>query len=464
MRAARAEVIDDRHRRARRLRSGSVPGADFVEQHQRRQRQARSIDDDVGDVRRERAEAGRDRLLVADVGEDATGTPAAAIRPPPGSCRPACAISGSRPAVFSATVLPPVFGPVMTSTRVGGISMMSTGTSAPSGSLATVVRSHARPTPGISSGWRAARSSRRPSVDERRLDAVDDRSRSAPSPAARRARSPTSTSRCRSSARRAERVGQRQQDAPDLLGLLLLERDDVVVDLDRAERLEKQARAARRAAVHDARNRGAVLGAHHQHVAAVALGDDLLLQVLRRVLAAQVRLERAAQPRALLAQPIADALQLAGSHGRRPRPTGRSCRRTSAISRLNDAAGSTIAREDRERRRARGGRPVRRRLDRLEEVGERERAAAARARGLRPRAHRGSRPDPSARAAGAPVSARKRAVSVVAASAAATAAASSAAAARRGAPRPSASARAAGPRRRCDRIRGPSGRRGAWNS
>ena len=54
----------------------------------------------------------------------------------------------------------------------------------------------------------------------------------------------------------------------------------------------------------------AMLGLHDQHVAAVALGDDLLLQVLRRVLAAQVRLERAAQPRALLAQPIADALQL----------------------------------------------------------------------------------------------------------------------------------------------------------
>ena len=51
----------------------------------------------------------------------------------------------------------------------------------------------------------------------------------------------------------AERVGQREQDSPDLLGLLLLERDDVVVDFDRAERLEKQARAARRRAVDDAR-------------------------------------------------------------------------------------------------------------------------------------------------------------------------------------------------------------------
>ena len=38
----------------------------------------------------------------------------------------------------------------------------------------------------------------------------------------------------------AERVGQRQQDAADLLGLLLLERDDVVVDLDGPERLENR--------------------------------------------------------------------------------------------------------------------------------------------------------------------------------------------------------------------------------
>ena len=47
-----------------------------------------------------------------------------------------------------------------------------------------------------------------------------------------------------------------------------------------------------------------------QHVAAVSLGDDLVLQVLRRVLAAQVRLERAAQPRLLPPQPVANASQL----------------------------------------------------------------------------------------------------------------------------------------------------------
>ena len=107
----------------------------------------------------------------------------------------------------------------------------------------------------------------------------------------------------------AERIGQRQQDAANLLGLLLLERDDVVVDLDGAERLEKQAGAAGGGAVDDAGDRGAVLGADHQHVAAVAIGDDLLLQVLRRVASAQKSVERRPQLRALLPQPIADARQ-----------------------------------------------------------------------------------------------------------------------------------------------------------
>ncbi len=108
----------------------------------------------------------------------------------------------------------------------------------------------------------------------------------------------------------AKRVRQREQDAADFLRFLLLERDDVVVDLDGAERLEVEAGAARRRAVHDARNRRPVLGLHDDHIAAIALGDDLILQVLRRVLAAQVRLKRAAQTRALLAESIANDSEL----------------------------------------------------------------------------------------------------------------------------------------------------------
>ncbi len=45
-----------------------------------------------------------------------------------GTCSPACAMAAKRPAVLSATVLPPVLGPATMSTRVGGSSRTSTGT------------------------------------------------------------------------------------------------------------------------------------------------------------------------------------------------------------------------------------------------------------------------------------------------------------------------------------------------
>ncbi len=52
-----------------------------------------------------------------------------------------------------------------------------------------------------------------------------------------------------------------------------------------------------------------MLRSHHQDVAPVAIGDHLLLQVLRRLALAQERLEGGPQPAALLAQPVADAGQ-----------------------------------------------------------------------------------------------------------------------------------------------------------
>ena len=45
-----------------------------------------------------------------------------------GISKPACAMSGSSPKAFSATVLPPVFGPEMTSARVGGVIVRFDGT------------------------------------------------------------------------------------------------------------------------------------------------------------------------------------------------------------------------------------------------------------------------------------------------------------------------------------------------
>src|SRR4029077_15019138 len=57
--------------------------------------------------------------------------------------------------------------------------------------------------------------------------------------------------------------------------------------------------------VHDAGNRAAVLRLDDEHIAAVPLGDDLLLEILRGLLPAQIRLERAAQARPLFAETLA---------------------------------------------------------------------------------------------------------------------------------------------------------------
>ena len=129
---------------------------------------------------------------------------------------------------------------------------------------------------------------------------------------------------------------------------------------------------------------GAMLGADDEHVAAVAIGDDLLLQVLRRVLAAQVGLERAAQPRALLAQPIADAPQL------RARIVHDLAGGIDLAADVGDlrlerrGRRRRCAREERERAARRGGSPAHVASTEARNVGERRAAAAARARGPRP--------------------------------------------------------------------------------
>ena len=115
----------------------------------------------------------------------------------------------------------------------------------------------------------------------------------------------------------------------------------------------------------------AVLGAHDEHVAAVAVGDDLVLQVLRRVLAAQVRLERAPQARPLLAQAVAHRLQLgagvvdhlAGRLDLVPRLGDLAAERRPAFGQGLRAAETACA----VRRMARAGG-----LDRLEELGQAE--------------------------------------------------------------------------------------------
>ncbi len=86
---------------------------EFVEQHQRLRRGGARDEIDVGDMRRKRGEILLDGLVVADVGEHRVEyRQLGAV----GRNRiPDCAISASSPTVFSATVFPPVFGPVMIS-------------------------------------------------------------------------------------------------------------------------------------------------------------------------------------------------------------------------------------------------------------------------------------------------------------------------------------------------------------
>ena len=97
------------------------------------------------------------------------------------------------------------------------------------------------------------------------------------------------------------------QDADDLAPLGVLQLDDVVVELDRGQRLDEQARARARAAVDDARQLPLLLGLQQQHVAVVARGDDAVLQQALALGAAQVAFHHARQ---LGAQPHERAPQL----------------------------------------------------------------------------------------------------------------------------------------------------------
>ena len=98
-------------RRARRLRSGRCPDPTSSSSTSAGSASAAIHRDDVGDVRREGAEARRRSTARRRCRRTASGTPAGAMPSAAGIRRPACAISASSPAVLSATVLPPVFGP-----------------------------------------------------------------------------------------------------------------------------------------------------------------------------------------------------------------------------------------------------------------------------------------------------------------------------------------------------------------
>ena len=427
--------------RAAFVRVGAAAG--FVEQHQRRRRPApcpsrrrwRCAPRRCSGFRRSTA---RRRCRRTRCGRPGSAMPSAA-----GISSPACAIIGSSPAVFSATVLPPVFGPVMTSTRVGGIEQhvdRASTVDAPRAIEQRMPRRRAAPAarPAIARQHaadveRVARLGLHDVERRRRVDralqlaaAAAGTHRSARAGCAGLPRCSCCSSATMSLLISTVLSGSRNRLAP------LAELPCTMPGIARA-----------------------VFRADDEHVAAVAVGDDLLLQVLRRVLAAQVGLERAAQTRALLAQPIANALQL----------------RTGIVHDL--AAGIDLAAHVGDLALERGGR-----FDDRAEQRERRAGAADAARRWRPRTRgtcarpsrcSGSRARPStasastiasssagARSAISPVPDRKRAVfgrrrqrrrhrrRRRAADAAAPAA-----------PRRGASAPGARRPRRCDRIRGP---------
>ena len=89
----------------------------------------------------------------------------------------------------------------------------------------------------------------------------------------------------------AKRVGEREEDALYFFRLALGEVNGVVVGGHCRERFQVQAGAARGTAVHQAGNRVTELAADDDDVPPVTVGDDLVLQVLRGVAAADERFE-----------------------------------------------------------------------------------------------------------------------------------------------------------------------------
>ena len=109
--AARAEGVE--HHDAKRAAFFRIGGAaQLVDQHQRIAASPLPASiADRQDVRGERAEAFLQRLMVADVGQHLVEQRKLGFRA--GTGNPAWVINASSPTVLSATVLPPVLGPLI---------------------------------------------------------------------------------------------------------------------------------------------------------------------------------------------------------------------------------------------------------------------------------------------------------------------------------------------------------------
>ena len=76
-----------------------------------------------------------------------------------------------------------------------------------------------------------------------------------------------------------DKIREFGEDAPDFLFFLQLQFSHVVVLLDHGQRFDKECRAARRLVVNDSLDLPFVFRAHWNNVAALALGDNRLLQI-----------------------------------------------------------------------------------------------------------------------------------------------------------------------------------------
>ena len=229
--------------------------------------------DDVAQVAAERRERLLDALLVADVGQHLfeDGQMAAGSRREPAG-RTAPSGRAGRPS-SSATVLPPVFGPVISRTRSSPPMRRVIGTGAPS------------------SGWRAStRLSTEGAADQPALQGRLRhqakagpwcRAASAPPRDGRqrgRGRARRDTRRWRRCLRRrvTDDAAETAQDALDLALLFDLQLTPGVRKVDDGERLDEQRGAAGGDVVDDAADLAAEVGLDRHDVAAVAQGDDRL--------------------------------------------------------------------------------------------------------------------------------------------------------------------------------------------
>ena len=281
-----------------------------------------------------------------------------------GGRRPDWWSSAARPSVFSATVLPPVFGPLTTSARsVAEVEVDRDGGRRVEQRMARAERAGPRP---------ETRPARRASGARACRTRAPGRSR--PSP--RRARASAS-------ARRADGGRQLAQDPLDLLALGAGGLGLAVVQLDDLERLDEERLARARRVVDDARHAAARARLHREHGPAAALGDEVLLQVLAQA-------GDAREPAQLLGDALPAVAELAAQPAQERRGV------VAQVGAVVLDAAADLLRERRERR-----------VDR----GRRARAAAARARLLASRAARarGRRRSPPRSCAARRARARRRA-------------------------------------------------------